>query len=164
MYFYNFCTWFPILMWFWVEQVLKLTNLTKWLNNQNHARAMKIRPKTEKLDMTSYDRIFILDHEETCLIRFRDVFHEIWLKISFYNPWWKSVSHGVQWKKKFQVSWKNVFCLKNVWEVKVFIPGKVFLTSQTSMGWKILKTLTKSSLLSKITSKLSLLGSVALQR
>jgi hypothetical protein len=55
------------------------------MNNQNHARAMKIQPKTEKLNITSYDRIFILDYEETCLIQFQDVFHEIRLKISFYN-------------------------------------------------------------------------------
>ena len=25
------CNWFAILMWFWVEKVLKLTNLTKWV-------------------------------------------------------------------------------------------------------------------------------------
>ena len=134
-------------MWFWVEQVLKLTNLTKWLNSQNHAQAMKIRPKTEKLNLTSYDRIFILDHEETSLIPFRDVFHEIWLKISFYNPWWKIVSHGVQWKKKFEVWWNNSLCFENC--VRIL----------SLMRWKILKTRTKSSLLLKITSKLSLLGS-----
>ena len=74
MHFDKSCTWFPILMWFWVEQVLKLSNLTKSLNNQNHAWVMKIRPKTKILNMTSYDRIFILDHEETCLIRFWYVF------------------------------------------------------------------------------------------
>ena len=109
MHFYKFCTWFLILMWFWVEQGLKLINLTKWMNNQNHPRAMKIRPKTEKLNLTSYDRIFILDHEETSLIWFRDVFHEIRLKIIFYNPWWKSLSHGVRWKKKLEVRWKQMF-------------------------------------------------------
>ena len=63
--------------------MFKLINLTKLLNNQNHAWAMKIQPKTEKLNMTSYDRIFILDHEETCLIQFQDVFHEIQVKIFF---------------------------------------------------------------------------------
>ena len=25
------CTWFLILMWFWIEEVLKLSNLTKWV-------------------------------------------------------------------------------------------------------------------------------------
>ena len=35
------------------------------LNSQTHARAMKIRPKTEKINLTSYERILILDHEET---------------------------------------------------------------------------------------------------
>jgi hypothetical protein len=38
---------------------------------------MKIRPKTEKMNFTSYEWIFILDHEETSPVRFRDVFHEI---------------------------------------------------------------------------------------
>ena len=154
MHFDKPCTWFSILNWFWVEKVLKITNLAKWLNNQNHARAMKIWPKTEKLNMTSYDRIFIQDHEETCLIRFRDVFHEIQLIIGFYNSRWKSVSHGVWWNKKFEVWWKNALCFKIVWDVQVFILVKVFPHSQTSMGWKSLKTWTKSSLLSKITSKL----------
>ena len=146
-------------MWFRFEKVLKLIDLTNWLNNQNHVRAMKIRPKTETLIMTSYDRILFQGNEETCLIRFQDVFHDIWVEISFYNPWWKSVSHGVRWKKKFKVWWKNALCLKTVWEFLVFILGNVFLTSQTSMRWKILKTRTRSSLLLKITSKLSLLGS-----
>ena len=117
LHFDKFCTWFPILKWFWVEKVLKLSNLTNWLNIQNHARAMKNQTKTEKLNMTSYDRIFIMGHEETCLIRFRDVFHEIRVKIFFYNPWWKSVSHGFRIKKKFEVWWKNSLCLKIVWEV-----------------------------------------------
>jgi hypothetical protein len=39
--------------------VLKLTNLTKRLNNQNHVWAVKIRPKTEKMNMASYDDIFM---------------------------------------------------------------------------------------------------------
>ena len=30
MHFDKICTWYPIFMWFWVEQVLKLTNLKKW--------------------------------------------------------------------------------------------------------------------------------------
>ena len=100
----------------WVDPVFKLINLTKWLNNQNHAQAMKIRQKIEKLNLTSYDRIFILDHEETCLIQFWDVFHEIWLKMFFYNLWWKSLSHGVQWKKKFEVWWKNALCFEKLHE------------------------------------------------
>ena len=109
--------------------MFKLSNFVKHgLNNQNHAWAMKIRWKNEKINLTSYERIFILDHEETTLIQFWDVFHEIWLKISFYNPWWKMLSHGVQigrahvwtpvtsasrmpssaWKKKFnQISWNT---------------------------------------------------------
>ena len=38
----------PLLRWFWVEQVLKLSNLTTWLNNQNHVWVVKFRPETEK--------------------------------------------------------------------------------------------------------------------
>ena len=82
------------------------------LNNQNHARVMKIWPKTEKMNLTSYERIFILDHEERSLIQFQDVFHEIRLKISFYNPRWKNLSHGVRWKKKLEVWWKMTCVLK----------------------------------------------------
>ena len=69
------------------------------LNNQTHAWAMKIRPKTEKINLTSYERILILDHEETSPIRFWDVFHEIRPKISFHNPRWKVGLMGFdEWK------------------------------------------------------------------
>ena len=85
------------------SELSKCLNSQTWqngLNIQNHAWATKIRPKTEKLNMTSYDKIFIMDHEETSLIQFRDVFHEIWLKTSFYNLWWKKcVSWGSMRKK-----------------------------------------------------------------
>ena len=149
------------------SELSKCLNSQTWqngLNSQNHAQAMKIRPKTKKLNMTSYDRIFILDHEETSLIRFWDVFHEIRLKISFYNPWWKSLSHGVQWKKKFEVWWKNASCFRKSVRILSFHTFKGFHTSKTLMRWKILKTRTKSSLLSKISNKLSLLVSpLALQ-
>ena len=53
------------------------------MNIQNHAGAMKIQPETEKMNLTAYERIFILDHEETSLVKFKDVFHEIWSKIIF---------------------------------------------------------------------------------
>ena len=55
------------------------------LNNQTQAWAMEIQPKTEKMNLTSYERIFILDHEETSPIQLQDVFHDIRLKISFHN-------------------------------------------------------------------------------
>ena len=145
-------------MWFWVEEVLQLTNLTKWVNNQNREWAMKIRPKSKKMNLTSYDRILILDHEKISLIRFQDVFHEIWLKISFNNLWWKSFSHGVRWKKNFEIWWKNALCFE------ICVRSLSFHTSQTLMRWKILKTRKKSSLRSKISRKLSLLVSpLALQ-
>ena len=156
MHFDHFCTWFLTVMWFLLEQMLKLINMTKWLNSQNHARVMKIWPKTKILNLTLYDRIFIMYNEETSLIRFWDEFHEIRLKIIFYNPWWKSLSHGVRWK--------NALCFENCVRILSFNTWKFFLTSQTSMRWKILKTQRKSSLLSKISIKLSLLISpLALQ-
>ena len=141
MHFDNSCIWFPILMWFWVEEVLKLTNLTNGMNNQNHARVMKIWPKTKKMNLTSYERILILDHEETSLIRFWDVFHEIQLKISFYNPWWKSLSHGVWWKKKFEVWWKNSLCLRKKWYVFSFHTWKSFSHFTNFNGMKNLENL-----------------------
>ena len=89
-------------MLFRVEQMLKFSNLTNWMNNQNHGWMMKIWPKIENLNMTSYDRIFILDHEETCLIRLWDVFHEIRVKIIFYNPWWKVCLMGFDERKSLK--------------------------------------------------------------
>ena len=133
------------------------------LNSQNHARAMKIRPKTKKLNLTSYERILILDNEKTSLIGFWDVFHEIRLKMSFYNLWRKSLSHGVRKKvwslvNKCFVFWKLCEKFKSSYLEKFF--------SLHKLRWdeKILKIQTKSSLLSKISSKLSLLVSpLALQ-
>jgi hypothetical protein len=44
------------------------------MNNQTHPWAMKIQPKTKKINLTSYERILILDHEEKSpfLFRWRD--------------------------------------------------------------------------------------------
>ena len=140
----------------------KFLNSQTWqngLNNQNHAWAMKIWPKIEKMNLTSYERISILDHEETNLILLRDVFHEIRLKISFYNPRWKVCLMGFDERKRLKFSEKNALCFENAVRSLSFFTLKSFHTSQISMRWKILKTRTKSSLLSKISSKLSLLVS-----
>ena len=80
----------------------------------------------------------------------------------FCNPWWKSVSHGIQWKKFFWSDEKNALCLRNKWEVLVFILRKKFLTQQTLMEWKILKAEAKSSLRLKISSKTLTLGLLSL--
>ncbi|CAF4321246.1 unnamed protein product, partial [Adineta steineri] len=53
---------------------------------KNHARAMQIQPKTEKINLTSYEIILLLDHNETHPIQFGDVFHEFRSKISFSQP------------------------------------------------------------------------------
>ena len=98
------------------SELIKCLNSQIWqngLNSQNHAQVMKIRPKTKKINLTSCESMFILDHEETSLIQFRYVFHEIWMKIIFYNLWWKRFSHGVWWKKKFEIWWKNSLCFEN---------------------------------------------------
>ena len=163
MHFYKTWTWFLILMWL-LKNCLNSQTCQNVLNNQTHARAMKIRPKTEKMNFTSYEIILILDHEETSPIRFWDVFHEIWSKISFHNPRWKGLSHGVRWKKSWILVKKCFFYFENVVINLSFLNLKSFHTSQTSMRWKSLKTQTKSSLLSKILNKLSLLVSpLALQ-
>ena len=159
MNFEKFYTWFPLLMWIRFEQVLKLTNLTNRMNNQNHVRVVKIRPESKKMNMASYDEIFMQDHEETCFNRFQDVIHEIRVKMCFCNPRWKSVSHRVRWNRMFWSWWKSDLNWENKWEVWVFIVKIFFLTWQTWIEWKILKNQSKSSLLSKISSKLSLLGS-----
>ena len=129
------------------------------MNNQNHARAMKIRPETKKMSIASYDLIFMQDHEDTCFIQFWDVFHEIWMKKCFCNPRWKSVSHGVWWMKKFWSWRKNTLSWENKWYVLVFILRKVFWLEKIGCNGKSWKTQAKSCLLSKISSKLSLFGS-----
>ena len=111
MNFENFSTWVPLLMWIGFEQVLKLTNLINKMNSQNHVQAMKIWPKTEKMNMASYDKIFMHDHEETWFIRFWDFFHEIRVKKCF-AIWGEKESHGVQWKKKFWSWWKVLWVVK----------------------------------------------------
>ena len=67
------------------------------MNNQTHAHVMKIRPKTEKINLTSFERILILENEETSPIRFGCVFHKIWLKIVFFH------NHDENW-----VSWGSM--------------------------------------------------------
>ena len=72
---------------------------------------MKVQPKTEKkMNLTSYERIFIMDHEETSLIRFREVFHKIQLKISFYNPRRKVCLMGFDERKSWKFG-KKMFCV-----------------------------------------------------
>ena len=49
---------------FELSKCLNSQTLQNGMNSQNHARAMKIRPKTEKMNLTLYERILIIDHEE----------------------------------------------------------------------------------------------------
>jgi hypothetical protein len=102
------------------SELRKCLNSQTWqngLNNQNYAWVMKIRTKIEKMNLTSYDRIFILDHEETSLIWFRDIFHDIRLKISFYNLWWKMCLTGFDERKSLKFDERMLCVLKIVWEV-----------------------------------------------
>ena len=120
-------TWFLILMWFWIEEVLKLTNLSKWVEQPNSCMGDENSTKNwKKINLTSYEMILILDHEETSPVRFWDVFHEIRSNISFHNPWWKSWSHEVRWKKKLEVWWKNSFVFWNGVRSLSFLLWKVF--------------------------------------
>ena len=140
MHFDEIWTWFPILMWFCIEELLKLTNLSKRSKQPNSCTCDENSTKNwKKINLTSYESILILYHEETSPIRFWYVFHEIRLKISFYNLWWKGLSYGVRWK--------NVLCFENCVGSLCFHTWKSFLTSKTSMRWKNMKTRTKSSLL-----------------
>ena len=91
----------------------KYLNSQTWqngLNNQNHARAMKIRPKTEKMNLTSYERILLLDHEETSPIQFGYVFHDIWSKLVFTIHDEKLVSWGSM-NEKFRSWVEECFCV-----------------------------------------------------
>ena len=122
------------------------------MNNQSHAWVMKIRPKTEKINLTSYERILILDHEETSHIRFWDVFHEIRSKISFHNPRWKVSLMTFDERKKLEVGWKNAFVSWNGVRRLSFLTLTSFHTSHTSMNWKFLETRSQSSQLSQTLS------------
>ena len=107
----------------------------------------------------------------------------------FYSRSWRNKSHSilryiswdlvenkflqsvmkkcVPWGSMKEKVWslmKECLVFENCVRILSFHTWKSFLTSQTLMTWKILKTATKSSLLSKISSKLSLLVSpLALQ-
>ena len=65
----------------------------------------------------SYHRIFIQDHEETCLIQFWDVFHEIWVKISFLIRDEKVCLMEFDERKSLKFDEKNALCLRNNLEV-----------------------------------------------
>ena len=147
MNFEKFSTWFLLLMGIRVKKVLKLTNLTNRMNNQNHVWAVKIRPKIWK---SVHGFIWWYFHSRS----WRNMFHSILIFLSwdlgenlFCSARLTSVSHGVQWKKKFGSWWKSSLSWENKWEVWVFILRKYFLTQPTWMEWQILKTQVKSSLL-----------------
>ena len=98
--------------WLWILRSFLLdfhfsrdSELRKCLNSQTWqtgwttkimCRWWKFHQKTKKLNMDSYDKIFMWDHEETCFIQFWYVFHEIWVKMCFCNVWWKSLSRGIR--------------------------------------------------------------------
>jgi hypothetical protein len=109
-----FSTWFPLLMWIKVEQVLKLANLTNRLNIQNHVWAVKFRPETEKkkwkwLHMMWFSCRIMKKHVS---IDFEMSFMSFGWKYHFFNLWWMSESHGVRWKKSFWIFVKTCFELR----------------------------------------------------
>ena len=127
------CTWFPILMWFWVEQVLKLTNLTKWAEQSKSCTGDENSTKNRKNDLD-----FI----------WKDFNFGSWIEKSHSIPrcisWdlienkilqstMKSLSHGIQWKKKLEVWWKIALVFWNGVRRLSFLTLKSFHTSQFSM-------------------------------
>jgi hypothetical protein len=78
------------------------TLLTWAKQPQIHAQMMKIRLKLEKINLSSLERISLLDNNETSPIWFVCVFHKIWSQIVFLQSWWKvSLMRFDEWK-----SWK----------------------------------------------------------
>ena len=145
----------------------KCLNSQTWqteLNNENHAWEMKIRPKTKKNEL---DFIWMDFHYGSWRYKSHSVPRCIsWDSIEnkfLQSTMKKLVSRGSM-KEKLEVWWKNAFVFWNDVRSLSFLSLKIFHTSQTSMRWKFLETRTKSSHLSKISSKLSLLVSpLALQ-
>ena len=148
--------WFPILMWFCIE-VLKLTNLSKWAEQPKSCTGNENSTKNWKNEL---DFIWKDSHSRS----WRNKSHSIPRDIS-----WDSIENKfsqstmkkfVSWgsiEEKFKVWCKNALCCKNGVRSLSFLTLKSFHTSQTLTRWKILKSHTKLSLLSKISSKLSLL-------
>ena len=123
--------------WTWVEQP------------QIHARTMKMRQKLENINLSSYERISLLDHNEISPIQFRWVFHEIQSKISFSQSRWKISLMRFDGWKSWKLDGKMLLCVRMVWEDYVCLLEK-FHTLHT-LRWKekssnsltILFTLTK---------------------
>ena len=100
----------------------------------------KFNQKMKKLNLTSYNRIFILDHEETSLIRFRDVFHDIQLKIIFNSPWWKVCLMGFDERKSLKFDERMLCVWKLCEKFKFSYLEKFFLTHKLRWGeksWKL---------------------------
>ena len=92
-------------------------------------------------------------------------FHSILRCILWYlgeNKFLQSAMKSVSWGSMKENVWslmKECLVFENCVRSLSFLTLKSFHTSQTSMRWKFLETQTKSSQLSKISSKLSLLVS-----
>ena len=124
-----------------------------------HARTMKIQPKLEKFNLSSYEMILLLDHNETSPIRFRWVFYEIQSKIVFSQSRWKLSLIGFDGWKKLEVGWNNIFmCYSGVRRLSLItLTSLTLFTHFTHFDGKInLWTHSQSSQFSQNSHKLSL--------
>ena len=149
----------PLLMWIRVEQVLKLTNLTNKMNNQNHVWVVKFQQEIEKwiwLQMMRFSCRIVKKHvsidSKKYFMRFG------WKCVFAIRGGWVSLMEFDE-RKVLKFKERVLWVEKTSEKFKFSYLEKVF--SLEKLGWNVKswKTQAKSSLLSKISSKLSLLSS-----
>ena len=143
--------WFPIFMWFFIEELLQLKNLLEWAKQPNSCTGDENSTKNWKNELEFIWKDF--DSRS-----WRNKSHSVLRYIS-----WDSIENKfsqstmkklVSWgsmKEKLEVWWKNAFVFWNGVRSLSFLTFKSFHTSQVSMRWnffgnlnKILSTLTLS--------------------
>ena len=133
--------------WTWVEQP------------QIHAWTMKMRPKLEKINLSSYERISLIDNNQTSPIWFGCVFHEIWPNFFCSQSRWKvSLMRFDEWKS-WKLGERMLLCVRVVWEDYILLILQVHTLWHFDELKKNLRTWSQSSQLLQISLKLSLLAS-----
>ena len=143
MHFDKSCTWFLIFMWFWVEKVLKLTNLTKWVEQPKSCTGDENSTKNWK---NVLDFVWKDFHSRS----WRNKFHSILRCISWdlienkfsQSTMKKLVSWGSM-KEKLEVWWENVFVSWNGVRILSFHTWKICSHCTNFDGMKNLENLNK---------------------
>ena len=112
------------------------------MNNQNHALAMKIWPKTKKINLNSYERILIIDHEEKVPFDSEMYFMRFDRKKFSQSTMKKLVSWGLM-KEKVRSLVKKCFCVLKWYEKFTFSSFEKFSHFTSFDEMKILRNSNK---------------------